>query len=93
MLVPNAHWVVIEDSEERTKLVSNLISDSGLKTTHLVAKTPPFEKLKAKVSTFNFGNNFASKDFADFNYSIVSGLSRKAARSEHFKSKFVVFKN
>ncbi|CAH1104933.1 unnamed protein product [Psylliodes chrysocephalus] len=48
MLVPNAHWVVIEDSEERTKLVSNLISDSGLKTTHLVAKTPPFEKLKAK---------------------------------------------
>ncbi|CAG9854050.1 unnamed protein product [Phyllotreta striolata] len=48
MLVPNVHWIVVEDSEDKTSLVSNLIADSGLKVTHLVAKTPPFEKLQAK---------------------------------------------
>lgn len=48
-LVPNVHWIVVEDSEEKTDLVRNLILDSKLIATHLNAKTPPFEKLKDKV--------------------------------------------
>ncbi|KAJ8922710.1 hypothetical protein NQ315_007745 [Exocentrus adspersus] len=48
MLVPNVHWIVIEDSEKKTDLVRNLISESKLVATHLNAKTPPFEQLKDK---------------------------------------------
>lgn len=48
-LVPNVHWIVVEDTEEKTELVRNLITDSKLVATHLNAKTPPFEKLKDKV--------------------------------------------
>lgn len=39
MLVKNFHWVVIEDSEQKTKLVSNLLKESTLKYTHLNIKT------------------------------------------------------
>lgn len=49
-LVPNIHWIVVEDSEGKTDLVRNLILDSKLIATHLNAKTPPFEKIKDKVS-------------------------------------------
>lgn len=49
-LVPNVHWIVVEDSETKTDLVRNLLNDSSLLFTHLAAKTPPFEKLKDKVS-------------------------------------------
>ncbi|CAK1543178.1 unnamed protein product [Leptosia nina] len=46
MLVRNFHWVVIEDSETKTKLVANLLKESTLKYTHLNVKT-----LKSKHST------------------------------------------
>lgn len=49
-LVPNIHWIVVEDSEEKTDLVRNLLLESKLIFTHLNAKTPPFEQLKDKVS-------------------------------------------
>lgn len=52
MLIPNVHWVVIEDSETKTDLVHNLILNSKLIVTHLNAKTPPFEQLKDKVILF-----------------------------------------
>lgn len=39
MLVKNFHWVVIEDADEKTKLVANLLKDSNLKYTHLNVKT------------------------------------------------------
>ncbi|KAG7302021.1 hypothetical protein JYU34_013473 [Plutella xylostella] len=45
MLVKNFHWIVIEDAENKTPLVANLLRDSGLKYTHLNIKT---EKEKAK---------------------------------------------
>ncbi|RZB66648.1 galactosylgalactosylxylosylprotein 3-beta-glucuronosyltransferase I, partial [Asbolus verrucosus] len=47
-LVPNIHWIVIEDSDAKTDLVRNLIVESNLVVTHLNAKTPPFEQLKDK---------------------------------------------
>ncbi|XP_063828652.1 galactosylgalactosylxylosylprotein 3-beta-glucuronosyltransferase I-like [Ostrinia nubilalis] len=46
MLVKNFHWIVIEDSETKTKLVENLLRESTLKYTHLNVKTH-----KAKHST------------------------------------------
>lgn len=52
-LVPSIHWIVVEDAGEKSNLVKNLIKESKLVTTHLNAKTPPFEKLKAKVRHTN----------------------------------------
>ncbi|XP_073946588.1 galactosylgalactosylxylosylprotein 3-beta-glucuronosyltransferase 3-like [Choristoneura fumiferana] len=39
MLVKKFHWIVIEDSENKTKLVENLLKESTLKYTHLNVKT------------------------------------------------------
>lgn len=36
----NFHWIVVEDSEEKTHLVANLLEYSGLSYTHLNIKTP-----------------------------------------------------
>ncbi|KAL2718733.1 galactosylgalactosylxylosylprotein 3-beta-glucuronosyltransferase I [Vespula squamosa] len=44
-LVPNFHWIVVEDSSERTRLVSKFLEDSCLIYTHLAAATPPNYKL------------------------------------------------
>ncbi|KAF4523537.1 hypothetical protein B566_EDAN011985 [Ephemera danica] len=46
MLVPLLQWIIIEDAEEKTDLVSNLLESSGISFTHLVAHTPPQQKLK-----------------------------------------------
>ncbi|KAL1505398.1 hypothetical protein ABEB36_004972 [Hypothenemus hampei] len=47
-LVPNIHWIVIEDAKEKSDLVRNLIEESHLIATHLVAQTAPVEKSKDK---------------------------------------------
>lgn len=44
-LVPNFHWIVVEDSSERTRLVSKFLEESCLIYTHLAAATPPNYKL------------------------------------------------
>ncbi|KAL2737106.1 galactosylgalactosylxylosylprotein 3-beta-glucuronosyltransferase I [Vespula maculifrons] len=44
-LVPNFHWIVVEDSAERTRLVSKFLEESCLIYTHLAAATPPNYKL------------------------------------------------
>ncbi|KAG7490209.1 galactosylgalactosylxylosylprotein 3-beta-glucuronosyltransferase 1 isoform X3 [Solea senegalensis] len=38
--VPAVHWIVVEDSPRRTALVTRLLRQTGLKYTHLNAKTP-----------------------------------------------------
>ncbi|XP_075232879.1 glucuronyltransferase I [Lycorma delicatula] len=48
MLVPNIHWIVVEDAEEKSRLVSNLLASCHLNYTHLSAMTPPDWKRKAK---------------------------------------------
>ncbi|XP_071441910.1 galactosylgalactosylxylosylprotein 3-beta-glucuronosyltransferase I [Hetaerina americana] len=48
LLVPNFHWVVVEDADQHTDLVSRLLSRSGLKYVHLVEPTPKDWKLKEK---------------------------------------------
>ena len=39
-LVTNFHWIVVEDSAEKTKLVENFLNQSGLDFTHLNIRTP-----------------------------------------------------
>lgn len=45
LLVPNLHWIIVEDSENKTPLVGNLLAKSGLSYTHLHAATPKEWKL------------------------------------------------
>ncbi|XP_012278811.1 galactosylgalactosylxylosylprotein 3-beta-glucuronosyltransferase I [Orussus abietinus] len=45
MQVFNFHWIVVEDSWKRTKLVTNFLKNSGLRYTHLAVPTPPSYKL------------------------------------------------
>jgi galactosylgalactosylxylosylprotein 3-beta-glucuronosyltransferase 3 len=49
MIVPNLHWVVVEDAEGPSSLVANLLKNSGITNTHLTAATPKEWKLKEKV--------------------------------------------
>lgn len=46
MHVISLHWIVIEDSIEKTNLIAKLLKETALKYTHLYVKTP--EKLKLK---------------------------------------------
>lgn len=46
LLVPNFHWIVIEDSPRKTPLVTNFLASSGLTYTHLHAPTPAQYKLQ-----------------------------------------------
>lgn len=48
-LVPNFHWIIVEDSEKPTKLVTNLLRTSMLNYTHLIAPTPASWKRKLRV--------------------------------------------
>lgn len=50
MLVPNIFWVLVEDAEETSTLVTNILTRSGLdkRSVQLSAKTPEDYKLKAK---------------------------------------------
>ena len=44
--VPKFHWIVIEDSPQKTDLVTNFLKHCGLSYTHLNAMTPPAYKLQ-----------------------------------------------
>uniref|UniRef100_A0A8C9RGF0 Galactosylgalactosylxylosylprotein 3-beta-glucuronosyltransferase n=1 Tax=Scleropages formosus TaxID=113540 RepID=A0A8C9RGF0_SCLFO len=46
LLVPQLHWIVVEDSPHRTGLVSEFLSHSGLAFTHLHVATPHERKLQ-----------------------------------------------
>ena len=50
LLVPNFHWIVVEDSMEKTPLVANLLAKSGIPYTHLNAGTPKEWKLLLNVN-------------------------------------------
>ena len=43
-LVPNLHWIVIEDAPPKTDLVTNFLLNSGLNYTHLHIPTPSADK-------------------------------------------------
>lgn len=45
--VKNLHWIVIEDSEVKTRLVTNFLANCGIENTHLNVATPKNVKLKS----------------------------------------------
>ena len=45
-LVPNLHWIVIEDSPFKTPLVENFLANCKVSYTHLFASTPEVHRLK-----------------------------------------------
>ncbi len=51
--VPNLHWLVVEDSEQKTPIVSRLLENTGLNYTHLNVNTP--ENLKTQKKPRNVG--------------------------------------
>lgn len=48
-LVNNFHWIIVEDSDIKTSLVTNLLVKSHLNYTHLATGTPNEWKRKLKV--------------------------------------------
>lgn len=46
LLVPNLHWIIVEDSTQKTHLVEQFLLKSGLQFTHLFVPTPQTMKLK-----------------------------------------------
>ncbi|XP_044125916.1 galactosylgalactosylxylosylprotein 3-beta-glucuronosyltransferase 3 isoform X1 [Bufo gargarizans] len=46
LLVPAVHWILVEDSAERTTLVADLLAQSELHYTHLHVQTPLAMKMK-----------------------------------------------
>lgn len=48
MLTPNVHWLVIEDADQKTALVTELLRKTGLSYNHLLAPMPPQYKKKKK---------------------------------------------
>ncbi|GFY63225.1 galactosylgalactosylxylosylprotein 3-beta-glucuronosyltransferase 3 [Trichonephila inaurata madagascariensis] len=48
ILVPNIHWIVVEDAENKTTLVTNFLSKSKLSFTHLNVPTPLAMKMKRR---------------------------------------------
>ncbi|XP_042355527.1 galactosylgalactosylxylosylprotein 3-beta-glucuronosyltransferase 1-like [Plectropomus leopardus] len=44
--VPNLHWILVEDSQRRSTLVSRLLQNTGLNYTHLNVETPRNYKVR-----------------------------------------------
>ncbi|KAK2870908.1 hypothetical protein Q8A67_023435 [Cirrhinus molitorella] len=47
--VPNLHWLVVEDSAQKTALVSRLLENTGLNFTHLNVETPENLRTQKKL--------------------------------------------
>ncbi|KAI3373055.1 hypothetical protein L3Q82_006403 [Scortum barcoo] len=52
--VPNLHWILVEDSQRKTTLVSRLLQETGVNYTHLNVETPRNYKMRStkKVSVW-----------------------------------------
>lgn len=44
--VPNLHWIVVEDSDEKSKSIAEILERSRLPHTHINVKTPENKKMK-----------------------------------------------
>ncbi|XP_067011270.2 galactosylgalactosylxylosylprotein 3-beta-glucuronosyltransferase I [Anabrus simplex] len=54
MLVPDFHWIIVEDAPSPTSLVTKLLLRSGIPHTQLVAATPKKWKLKEKDANWKY---------------------------------------
>ena len=48
VMVPNLHWIVVEDAAEKTELVAKFLAESGIQHSHLHIATPSDMKIKPK---------------------------------------------
>ncbi|XP_036338514.1 galactosylgalactosylxylosylprotein 3-beta-glucuronosyltransferase I-like [Rhagoletis pomonella] len=66
MLVPNLHWIIIEDANTTTSLVRNLLTRAGLaeRSTHLHIKTPVNFKLRGKDPNWLKPRGVEQRNFA-----------------------------
>jgi len=46
--VPNLHWIIVEDSSNKTKLVTSILQDFPMNSTHLNILTPDHMKIQPK---------------------------------------------
>jgi len=46
--VPSLHWILVEDADEKSDLVTRFLQSSGISYTHLNADTPPNMRLKSE---------------------------------------------
>jgi len=49
MLVPNLHWIIVEDASTESALVKKLVKKMDIPHTILIAPTPADWKRKSKV--------------------------------------------
>ncbi|CAL9685946.1 unnamed protein product [Knipowitschia caucasica] len=47
--VPNLHWILVEDTPKRSKLVSHFLQETGLNYTHLNVETPRNYKVRGET--------------------------------------------
>ena len=47
LLVPNIHWIIIEDAKSNTNLVHNLLANCGVVYSLINEATPPDQKLRS----------------------------------------------
>ncbi|XP_033612559.1 galactosylgalactosylxylosylprotein 3-beta-glucuronosyltransferase 3 isoform X2 [Fukomys damarensis] len=60
-LVPRLHWLLVEDAEGPTPLVSGMLAASGLLFTHLAVLTPKAQQLREGVVYFADDDNTYSR--------------------------------
>uniref|UniRef100_A0A673KSN4 Galactosylgalactosylxylosylprotein 3-beta-glucuronosyltransferase n=1 Tax=Sinocyclocheilus rhinocerous TaxID=307959 RepID=A0A673KSN4_9TELE len=62
--IPNLHWLVVEDSVQRTALVSRLLENTGLNYTHLNVETPENLKTQKKPRNVRFPRGTMQRNLA-----------------------------
>ena len=65
MHVPDIIWIVIEDSEQKTELVTNLLAKcTSVSSVHLSAKTPPPSPMKPGEKRKDLGKGVVQRNAA-----------------------------
>ncbi|XP_007894239.1 galactosylgalactosylxylosylprotein 3-beta-glucuronosyltransferase 1 [Callorhinchus milii] len=62
--VPNLHWILVEDAQRRTALVTRLLRETGLNYTHLNVETPRSYKLRGDVRNPRFPRGTMQRNLA-----------------------------
>ncbi|XP_020386308.1 galactosylgalactosylxylosylprotein 3-beta-glucuronosyltransferase 1 [Rhincodon typus] len=62
--VPNLHWIVVEDAQRRTTLVTQLLKETGLNYTHLNVETPRSYKLRGDIRDPRFPRGTMQRNLA-----------------------------
>ncbi|XP_026075910.1 galactosylgalactosylxylosylprotein 3-beta-glucuronosyltransferase 1-like isoform X1 [Carassius auratus] len=64
LLIPNLHWLVVEDSVQKTAMVSRLLENTGMNYTHLNVETPKNLKTLKKPRNHSFPRGSMQRNLA-----------------------------